>query len=291
MTTKVTKAIFPIAGMGTRFLPATKAIPKEMLTVLDKPVLEWAVIEAAKSGIEQMIFVTSSRKSSIMEHFDKSVLLEDVLKKKKKIKELESINIQNSLGSFSFVLQSEPKGLGHAVLCASKLINKNENFVVILPDDIIMSKIPITKQLIDLSKKNNHSSVIALEAVDKKQVYKYGVINYSKKNGKSYKIINLVEKPKVSEAPSNLTVVGRYLLNEKIFANLKQMKSGHNNEVQLTDSLNELIENPGLLGLEFDGERFDCGNKLGFIEANLKFGLNDKSIKTELKKIIRRIWK
>jgi UTP--glucose-1-phosphate uridylyltransferase len=152
-----------------------------------------------------------------------------------------------------------------------------------------MSKIPITKQLIDLSKKNNHSSVIALEAVDKKQVYKYGVINYSKKNGKSYKIINLVEKPKVSEAPSNLTVVGRYLLNEKIFANLKQMKSGHNNEVQLTDSLNELIENPGLLGLEFDGERFDCGNKLGFIEANLKFGLNDKSIKTELKKIIRRI--
>ena len=289
MTTKVTKAIFPIAGMGTRFLPATKAIPKEMLTVLDKPVLEWAVIEAAKSGIEQMIFVTSSRKSSIMEHFDKSVLLEDVLKKKKKIKELESINIQHSLGSFSFVLQSEPKGLGHAVLCASKLINKNENFVVILPDDIIMSKIPITKQLIDLSKKNNHSSVIALEAVDKKQVYKYGVINYSKKNGKSYKITNLVEKPKVSEAPSNLTVVGRYLLNEKIFANLKQMKSGHNNEVQLTDSLNELIENPGLLGLEFDGERFDCGNKLGFIEANLKFGLNDKSIKTELKKIIRRI--
>jgi len=289
MKTKVTKAIFPIAGMGTRFLPATKAIPKEMLTVLDKPVLEWAVIEAAKSGIEQMIFVTSSRKSSIMEHFDKSVLLEDVLKKKKKIKELESINIQHSLGSFSFVLQSEPKGLGHAVLCASKLINKNENFVVILPDDIIMSKIPITKQLIDLSKKNNHSSVIALEAVDKKQVYKYGVINYSKKNGKSYKIINLVEKPKVSEAPSNLTVVGRYLLNEKIFANLKQMKSGHNNEVQLTDSLNELIENPGLLGLEFDGERFDCGNKLGFIEANLKFGLNDKSIKTELKKIIRRI--
>ena len=289
MTTKVTKAIFPIAGMGTRFLPATKAIPKEMLTVLDKPVLEWAVIEAAKSGIEQMIFVTSSRKSSIMEHFDKSVLLEDLLKKKKKKKELESINIQHSLGSFSFVIQSEPKGLGHAVLCASRLINKNENFVVILPDDIIMSKIPVTKQLIDLSKKNNYSSVIALEAVDKKQVYKYGVINYSKKYGKSYKIMNLVEKPKVSEAPSNLTVVGRYLLNEKIFANLKKMKSGHNNEVQLTDSLNELIEKPGLLGLEFDGERFDCGNKLGFIEANLKFGLNDKDIKTELKKIIRRI--
>ena len=289
MTTKVTKAIFPIAGMGTRFLPATKAIPKEMLTVLDKPVLEWAVVEAAKSGIEQMIFVTSSRKTSIIEHFDKSPLLEDLLKRKKKIKELDSINIQHSLGSFSFVLQSEPKGLGHAVLCASKLINKNENFVVILPDDIIMSKIPITKQLIDLSKKNNNSSVIALEAIDKKQVYKYGVINYSKKNGKSYKIINLVEKPKVSEAPSNLTVVGRYLLNEKIFTNLKQMKSGHNNEVQLTDSLNELIEKPGLLGLEFDGERFDCGNKLGFIEANLKFGLNDKDIKTELKKIIRRI--
>ena len=289
MTTKVTKAIFPIAGMGTRFLPATKAIPKEMLTVLDKPVLEWAVIEAAKSGIEQMIFVTSHRKNSIIEHFDKSVLLENLLKKKKKIKELDSINIQHSLGSFSFVLQSEPKGLGHAVLCASKLINKNENFIVILPDDIIMSKIPVTKQLIDLSKKNNHSSVIALEAVDKKQVYKYGVISYSRKYGKSYRITNLVEKPKVSEAPSNLTVVGRYLLNEKIFKNLKKMKAGHNNEVQLTDSLNELTENPGLLGLEFDGERFDCGNKLGFIEANLKFGLNDKDIKIQLKKIIKRI--
>ena len=289
MTNKVTKAIFPIAGMGTRFLPATKAIPKEMLTVLDKPVLEWAVIEAAKSGIEQMIFVTSSRKNSIMEHFDRSVLLEDLLKKKKKIKELESINIQHSLGSFSFVNQSEPKGLGHAVLCASKLINKNENFVVILPDDIIMSKVPITKQLIDLSKKNNYASVIALEAVDKKKVYKYGVIEYSKNQGKSYNIMNLVEKPKVSEAPSNLTIVGRYLLNEKIFTYLKKMKLGHNKEIQLTDSLNELIEEPGLLGLEFDGERFDCGNKLGFIEANLKFGLNDKDIKTELKKIIGRI--
>ena len=289
MTSKVTKAIFPIAGMGTRFLPATKAIPKEMLTVLDRPVLEWAVIEAAKSGIEQMIFVTSSRKSSIIEHFDRSVLLEDLLKKKKKIKELESINIQHSLGSFSFVNQSEPKGLGHAVLCASKLINKNENFVVILPDDIIMSKVPITKQLIDLSKKNNYASVIALEAVDKKKVYKYGVIEYSKNQGKSYNIMNLVEKPKVSEAPSNLTIVGRYLLNEKIFTYLKKMKLGHNKEIQLTDSLNELIEEPGLLGLEFDGERFDCGNKLGFIEANLKFGLNDKEIKTELKKIIGRI--
>jgi len=289
MTSKVTKAIFPIAGMGTRFLPATKAIPKEMLTVLDKPVLEWAVIEAAKSGIEQMIFVTSSRKSSIIEHFDRSVLLEDLLKKKKKIKELESINIQHSLGSFSFVNQSEPKGLGHAVLCASKLINKNENFVVILPDDIIMSKVPITKQLIDLSKKNNYASVIALEAVEKKKVYKYGVIEYSKNQGKSYNIMNLVEKPKVSEAPSNLTIVGRYLLNEKIFTYLKKMKLGHNKEIQLTDSLNELTEEPGLLGLEFDGERFDCGNKLGFIEANLKFGLNDKDIKTELKKIIGRI--
>jgi len=289
MTSKVTKAIFPIAGMGTRFLPATKAIPKEMLTVLDRPVLEWAVIEAAKSGIEQMIFVTSSRKSSIIEHFDRSVLLEDLLKKKKKIKELESINIQHSLGSFSFVNQSEPKGLGHAVLCASKLINKNENFVVILPDDIIMSKVPITKQLIDLSKKNNYASVIALEAVDKKKVYKYGVIEYSKNQGKSYNIMNLVEKPKVSEAPSNLTIVGRYLLNEKIFTYLKKMKLGHNKEIQLTDSLNELTEEPGLLGLEFDGERFDCGNKLGFIEANLKFGLNDKEIKTELKKIIGRI--
>ena len=289
MTTKVTKAIFPIAGMGTRFLPATKATPKEMLTVLDRPVLEWAVMEAANSGINKMIFVTSSRKSTIMEHFDKSPILENILRKKKKIKEIKIIQKQYSYGNFSFINQNEPKGLGHAVLCASDLIEKNENFVVILPDDIILSKIPVTKQLIDLSNKSNGCSVVALEAVNKNEVSKYGVIDYEKEKNNTYTIKSLVEKPKVSEAPSNLTVVGRYVLNAKIFSKLKKMKSGHNNEIQLTDSLNELTSKPGLKGLKFIGERFDCGNKLGFILANLKFGLNDKLINKELKRIIKKI--
>ena len=176
----IKKAIFPIAGLGTRFLPATKSIPKEMLIVLDRPVIEWAVIEAAKAGIEEMIFVTSSNKNSIIEHFDKSEILENALKKKKK-DQICLIRSQNQLGSFSFVIQDEPKGLGHAVWCARKLINNNENFVVILPDDIILSRIPAIEQLIRIHSKTNGGSVLGLEKVQKKDVSKYGVIKIKKK--------------------------------------------------------------------------------------------------------------
>lgn len=289
MIKKVKKAIFPIAGLGTRFLPATKSIPKEMLTVLDRPVLEWSVLEASLSGIEEMIFVTSSKKNSIIEHFDNSPLLEEILRKKKKTKELKSIQFQNTLGNFTFILQDKPKGLGHAVQCASNLIDKNENFMVILPDDIILSNQPATKQLIKVSEDNNGCSVIALEPVDKKEVSKYGVIDYKKKIDNSYKITNLIEKPKAKEAPSNLTVVGRYLLSAKIFKALKNLKPGLNNEIQLTDALNHLIEDPGILGHRFEGNRFDCGNKLGFIKANLSFGMQDKEISKDLKGLIKKL--
>ena len=289
MKSKIRKAVFPIAGLGTRFLPATKSMPKEMLTILDRPVLEWAVLEASKSGIEEMIFVTSSKKNTILEHFDKSELLELSLKKKKKLDKLKLIQEQNNLGHFSIVIQDEPKGLGHAVWCAHKLIEKNENFAVILPDDVILSKTPAIKQLINVFYETNEGSVVGLEKVPKKEVSKYGVIKIKKRNSKFYSISDLIEKPNVDKAPSNLSVVGRYVLNSKIFKTLSLQRKGFGNEIQLTDALNSLIEKPGLFGIEFQGKRFDCGGKLGFVEANLNFGLNDPEIKSNLRSIIKKL--
>ncbi len=289
MKNKIKKAIFPIAGLGTRFLPATKSIPKEMLTILDRPVLEWAVMEASKSGIEEMIFVTSSKKNTTLEHFDKSELLEMLLRKKRNLKKLKLIQQQNQLGNFNIIIQDEPKGLGHAVWCARKLIEKNENFAVILPDDVILSKIPAIKQLINVFNYTNSGSVVGLEKVPKKEVSKYGVVKINEKHKNFLSISDLVEKPPVDKAPSNLTVVGRYVLNSKIFQTLNLQKKGFGNEIQLTDSLNSLIDKPGLYGIELEGKRFDCGGKLGFIEANLNFGLNDPEIRNNLRSLIKKL--
>ena len=289
MQSKIKKAIFPIAGLGSRFLPATKTLAKEMLIVMDRPILEWAVIEASRSGIEEMIFVTSSKKNSIIEHFNRSLELENLLKKKKKNNQISSIQSQSGLGRFTYVIQDEPKGLGHAVWCAKRFIEKNENFVVMLPDDIILSKKPVIAQMLKIHEKTSGGSVLALEKVPKKEVFKYGVIDFQKKKDNYYQIKNLIEKPHPSKAPSNLTVVGRYILNYKVFDLLEKQKKGHGNEIQLTDSLISLIEKPGLYGLEFDGNRYDCGNKLGFIEANVNFGLKDKNISTNLRNLFRKI--
>ena len=289
MQSKIKKAIFPIAGLGSRFLPATKTLAKEMLIVMDRPILEWAVIEASRSGIEEMIFVTSSKKNSIIEHFNRSLELENLLKKKKKKKKISSIQSQSGLGKFTYVIQDEPKGLGHAVWCAKRFIEKNENFVVMLPDDIILSKKPVIAQMLKIHEKTSGGSVLALEKVPKKEVFKYGVIDFQKKKDNYYQIKNLIEKPHPSKAPSNLTVVGRYILNYKVFDLLEKQKKGHGNEIQLTDSLISLIEKPGLYGLEFDGNRYDCGNKLGFIEANVNFGLKDKNISKNLRNLLRKI--
>ena len=289
MQSKIKKAIFPIAGLGSRFLPATKTLAKEMLIVMDRPILEWAVIEASRSGIEEMIFVTSSKKNSIIEHFNRSLELENLLKKKKKNNQISSIQSQSGLGKFTYVIQDEPKGLGHAVWCAKRFIEKNENFVVMLPDDIILSKKPVIAQMLKIHEKTSGGSVLALEKVPKKEVFKYGVIDFQKKKDNYYQIKNLIEKPHPSKAPSNLTVVGRYILNYKVFDLLEKQKKGHGNEIQLTDSLISLIEKPGLYGLEFDGNRYDCGNKLGFIEANVNFGLKDKNISKNLRNLFRKI--
>ena len=287
MNKKIKKAIFPVAGLGTRFLPATKTIPKEMLTVLDRPIIEWSVIEAFKSGIEQIIFVTSSKKNVLSEHFDKSRLLEDLLKKKKKNKELEAIRYQTSLGEIVSVMQTEPKGLGHAVWCARNLI-QDEKFCVILPDDIILSKKPVLKQILDLEKKVG-GSVLAVEKIDKKESQKYGILKIDELYSSYFKVNDIVEKPLPTKAPSDLSVIGRYVLESKIFKFLNKQKIGVGGEVQLTDGIQYLMKESNVFGYEFEGDRYDCGSKLGFVKANLGFAINDSEIKKEIKNFIKKI--
>ena len=287
MNNKIKKAIFPVAGLGTRFLPATKCVPKEMLTVLDKPVIEWAVTEAHEAGIEQIIFVSSTKKNLLLEHFDRSNLLEDSLLKKKKYKEIESIKIQTQLGEVVTVIQHEPKGLGHAIWCARNLI-ENEKFAVILPDDIIRSKKPVIRQMIDLEKKLN-GSIIAVEEVEKNETHKYGIVDIKKKKDDYFVLKDIVEKPNPKDAPTNLSVIGRYILDPKIFTYLNKQKIGFGGEIQLTDAIQYLINKEKVFGYKFKGQRYDCGSKLGFIKANLGFGFNDKEIKDDLLKFVKNI--
>ena len=287
MNTKIKKAIFPVAGLGTRFLPATKSVPKEMLNVLDRPILEWSVIEAFKSGIEQIIFVSSAKKNILLEHFDRSKLLEDILLKKKKKKELELIKTQYQLGEIVTIFQPEPKGLGHAIWCARNLV-QNEKFAVVLPDDIIKSEDPVLKQLVETEKQIG-GSIVAVERVPKSETFKYGIIDYFKKNKNVYSVKDVVEKPDPNLAPSNLSVIGRYLLDCKVFDFLEKQKLGVGGEIQLTDAIQNLIKDGNVFGLEFDGIRYDCGSKLGFIKANIGFGLSDKEINKDLLRYLKKL--
>ena len=281
MKHKIRKAIFPVAGLGTRFLPATKCVPKEMLTVLDRPIIEWSVIEAFKSGIEQVIFVTSSKKNLILEHFDRSILLEENLKKKNKNKELDLVRSQTQLGEIVSVIQSEPKGLGHAVWCARNLIGK-EKFAVILPDDIINAKKSVLKQMIELEAKVG-GSIISVEKIPIEESKKYGIMKIKKKFDNYFSVKDIVEKPEPKNAPSDLSVIGRYILESEIFTFLNKQKIGVGGEIQLTDGIQYLLKNKNVFGYEFKGKRFDCGSKLGFVKANLGYGLLDNEIKNELK--------
>lgn len=281
MKNKIRKAIFPVAGLGTRFLPATKCVPKEMLTVLDRPIIEWSVIEAFKAGIEQIIFVTSSKKNLILEHFDRSILLEENLKKKNKNKELNLVRSQTQLGEIVSVIQSEPRGLGHAVWCARNLIGK-EKFAVILPDDIINAKKPVLKQMIELEAKVG-GSIISVEKIPIEDSKKYGIMKIKRKFDNYFSVKDIVEKPEPKNAPSDLSVIGRYILESEIFTFLNKQKIGVGGEIQLTDGIQYLLKNKNVFGYEFKGERFDCGSKLGFIKANLGYGLLDNEIKNKLK--------
>ena len=275
---KIKKAIFPVGGLGTRFLPATKSMPKEMLPIVDKPLIQYAVEEAANAGIEQFIFVTSRGKSAIENHFDHSYELENNLLIKGKRQTLASAQEMLKIpGSYAYVRQQEPAGLGHAIWCARHLI-QNEPFAVILADDLIFGQSTIKEMI------NNYVSgnMVAIMEVDKKQVSSYGIIKSENYSGKLIKINQMIEKPSIEKATSNLAIVGRYILDHSIFKILEKQERGSSQEIQLTDAISSQIETLQCMGYKINDKRYDCGSKLGFLQANISYALNRDDLNEDL---------
>ena len=281
---KIKKAIFPVGGLGTRFLPATKSMPKEMLPIVDKPLIQYAVEEAANAGIEQFIFVTSRGKSSIENHFDHSFELENNLISKGKKETLKTAQEMLKIpGSFAYVRQQEPAGLGHAVWCARHLIG-DEPVAVILADDLIKG----SKTIGEMIQNYENGNMLAIMEVEKNEVSSYGIITPGKTLGNNnIDIVDLIEKPSVENAPSNLAVVGRYIIEPTIFDVLENQHKGSNNEIQLTDAIANRIGKSICTGYKFSGERFDCGSKLGFIKANIKYSIERNEFNKELKQWLK----
>ncbi len=283
----IRKAIIPVGGLGTRFLPASKAQPKEMLAVVDKPVIQYIVEEAVASGIEEIIFVTSIGKRAIEDHFDRNFELEYRLDQKGKKKELEEISAIGKLAKFAFVRQSKPLGDGHALLAALPFIDHHEPVAVLFGDDIITGKKPALKQLIETYEKYG-DPVIALQRVPKSDVSSYGVIAGTELDEKTWEISTFVEKPPVEKAPSDLAVVGRYVLTPDIFEILRNQKPGKDGEIRLADAFVSHLENKKpIYGNLFEGIRYDCGNKLGFLIAQIELGLQHKDIGKKLQAYLK----
>ncbi len=277
VTAKVRKAVFPAAGLGTRFLPATKAQPKEMLPVVDKPLIQYGVEEAIQSGIQNIVIVTGRGKSSIEDHFDVSFELENLLEKKNKIEMLAMVRQISDMIDVSYVRQKEALGLGHAVLRAKELVG-HESFAAILSDDIIASERPCVRQLLDVHEEYD-ASVLALMEVPRDQISAYGVVDAEPVSGtkfgdRLFKIKNLVEKPKAQDAPSNLAIIGRYILTPDIFHCVESIQPGSGGEIQLTDGLKYMLRDRPIYGLKFEGKRYDAGDKLGFLKATVEFALS-----------------
>jgi len=282
MPKPVRKAVFPVAGLGTRFLPATKAVPKEMLPVVDKPLIQYAVEEARAAGIEHFVFVTGRGKGAIEDYFDRAFELDATLEKGGKKAELTMLAAElPEAGSTSFVRQQEPAGLGHAVWCARDVVG-NEPFAVILPDDLVMAQTPCLKQLVDVHGEKG-GNVVAVENVPREQVNRYGVLDIDHDDGKLASVKGLVEKPAPDKAPSTLSIIGRYVLQPEIFEVLNRKERGAGGEIQLTDAMAKLIGRQPFHGLRFEGTRYDCGNKLGFLQANVAFALARKDLSDGLK--------
>ncbi len=284
----IKKAVFPVAGLGTRFLPATKANPKEMLPVVDKPLIQYAVEEAMQSGITELIFVTGRNKRSIEDHFDKNVELEASLIASNKNLLLESIrSIIPSHVKCIYTRQSEPLGLGHAVLQAKTIIN-DEPFAVLLADDLTDAKTPVLKQLISQHQKEQ-ASVIAIEDIPKDKTVQYGIVDVSDSKDNLYKINSIVEKPQPKDAPSTLGVIGRYIFNPEIFDCLEKIKPGKGGEIQLTDAIQMLLGQQSIFAYQFEGKRYDCGDKLGFMKANIEFSKRHPEIGKEFIEFLKSI--
>ncbi|HCP80450.1 MAG TPA: UTP--glucose-1-phosphate uridylyltransferase [Octadecabacter sp.] len=273
MKKRVTKAIFPVAGLGTRFLPATKAVPKEIMTLVDRPLIQYAIDEARAAGIKEFIFVTSRGKSALEDYFDIAPELESTLRKKGKTEMLEELKATNmDSGAIAYIRQHKALGLGHAVWCARRLVG-NEPFAVILPDDVIAAEKPCLQQMVEAHEETGGCMVAAME-VPQEKASAYGVIDVKEDFGSMVSVKGLVEKPAVDEAPSNLAVIGRYILTPKIMQNLNKIKTGSGGEVQLTDAIDaELKEGRDVFGYRFRGQRFDCGSKAGFLQATVAFGM------------------
>ncbi|WP_026345130.1 UTP--glucose-1-phosphate uridylyltransferase [Novispirillum itersonii] len=287
MTRRVRKAVFPVAGLGTRFLPATKLVAKEMLPVVDKPLIQYAVEEARKAGIEYCIFVTGRGKAVLVDHFDHAPELESLLRERGKKEPLDGLlGGLPEPGTIVSTRQQEPLGLGHAVWCARSFVG-DEPFAVILPDDLVMADRPCIGQLIEAWQDIGGGNVLAVEEVPHDKTDKYGILDIESDNGRLAVAKGMVEKPKPENAPSNLAVIGRYVLDPLVMRTLENTPKGAGGEIQLTDAIAATIGKVPLHGYRFDGTRFDCGDKVGFIEANIAFGLQRSSMRGRLTEVIK----
>lgn len=282
MKKKVTKAIFPVAGLGTRFLPATKSVPKEIMTLVDRPLIQYAIDEARAAGIKEFIFVTSRGKGALEDYFDEAPQLEQTLRKAGKTELLDTLQSTNmDSGAIAYIRQHKALGLGHAVWCARRLIS-NEPFAVILPDDVIAGQTPCLQQMVDAYAENPGCMVAAME-VPQQETSSYGVLDVKEDMGSLVSVSGMVEKPDADKAPSNLAVIGRYILTPDVLRNLNKKKSGAGGEIQLTDAIaDEIVEGHPVYGYRFNGERFDCGSKSGFLQATVAFGLNRPELRDDL---------
>lgn len=289
MRKKVTKAIFPVAGMGTRFLPATKSVPKEIMTLVDRPLIQYAIDEARAAGIKEFIFVTSRGKGALEDYFDHAPQLEQELRKKNKTELLETLkNTNMESGAIAYIRQHKALGLGHAVWCARRLIG-DEPFAVILPDDVIAADKPCLQQMVEAYAETGGNMVAAME-VEPSRTSSYGVLDVSDDMGQMVKVKGMVEKPKAEDAPSNLAVIGRYILSPTVLQNLNQIKSGSGGEIQLTDAIAKDIEmDRNVYGYRFRGQRFDCGSKSGFLQATVAFGLAREELRDDLRSYLQSV--
>lgn len=288
---KIKTIVFPVGGFGTRFLPATKATPKEMLPVAEKPLIQYAFEEALNAGIEKFIFVTGRNKNSIEDHFDNAFELQKTLDDKKKTEMLEkTIGWLPPAGQIVFLRQQKPMGLGHAVLCAEKFVG-DEPFAVSLADDMNYKQNGnFLKDMIDIAEEKD-ANIIGIGEVEKKNVSRYGIIDFDSNDGDLYKIKNMIEKPSIEEAPSNLSNIGKYILKPEIFEYLKQTELGAGGEIQLTDAMKKMLQNDDFYGLKFNDRRFDCGSVVGYLEANIYYALQNEKIKDKVENIISNFYR
>jgi len=282
----ITKAVFPVAGLGTRFLPATKASPKEMLPVVDKPLIQYAVEEAAAAGITDMIFITGRNKRSIEDHFDKAYELETELEIRNKTELLQTVQSATPRGiNCIYIRQTEALGLGHAVLCAAPVVG-DEPFAVILADDLIDARVPVMQQMVEVARAEEASAIGVME-VPADDIGSWGIVETRAGSGRTMPIIRIVEKPKPGTSPSTLAVVGRYVLTPRIFHHLRTMPPGAGGEIQLTDGIARVLEEEKVVAYRFEGRRYDCGRKLGYLEATVDFGLKHPEVAEEFAAFLR----